>query len=666
MNFPVETHQTYRTKISIVFVVLFLSFCVLLLRAYQLQILDNTRVENLAQNQTQAKVVLSPRRGAIYDRQGTALALDVMVSSVGIHPWQIREPAKAKGALLATTNVSATTLDEKLASKKKFEFIERRIPAKAGRLLEQQKIDGIQIVNEYRRYYPYKELAGQLLGAVGYDAKALGGIELSFDDYLLVEPEKLKIMRDARGKIFSQIDAKESSYDVYLTIDKDVQYYAEQALTEYGEKHGARYGFAIVTDVGTGEILALANYPAFNPNLYWKYSQALWKNHAIIDEFEPGSTFKTITMAAALQTGKVKPTDKFFCENGNYRIGHNTVEDTHKYGWLTAREILKVSSNIGITKVAQKTGRKNLYEMIKAFGFGEMSHLGLVGESDGSIRSYKTWRDIEFSNIAFGQGLSVNGLQMARMYGMVANGGDLYPLSLIKKIVNSDGEIVYENKPRAEKNVLSPTVAAELRQMLYQVTQPGGTARLANVEGYAAGGKTGTAQKFNVDLRAYEEKAFTSSFVGFAPLDKPRFAVSVVFDRPSKNGYFGGIVAAPAFKEIAQKTLAHFGVAPPVVQQNVTVVGDLKNRRDSFVPQNTTTNTTTVEEIANNKVFDAAFQRSLLPDLRGLSLRRALVVTQNQDIHVAISGQGVVVDQIPQAGTAVKKGDTVTLKLAAR
>jgi cell division protein FtsI (penicillin-binding protein 3) len=292
--------------------------------------------------------------------------------------------------------------------------------------------------------------------------------------------------------------------------------------------------------------------------------------------------------------------------------------------------------------------------------------LGLVGESDGNIRPYKTWRDIELSNIAFGQGLSVNGLQMARMYGMVANGGDLYPLSLIKKIVNSNGDIVYENKPRPEKNVLSPEVAAELRSMLYQVTQPGGTARTADIEGYRAGGKTGTAQKFNVDLRAYEEKAFTSSFVGFTPLDKPRYAVSVVFDRPSKNGYFGGIVAAPAFKDIAEKTLAHFGVAPPAAGQNALVVGDSKNRRDSLLPQSTATHEADLKENAGNKIFDEAFKKEKLPDFRGLSLRRALAVTQNREITVAISGQGVVVDQTPQAGTALKKGDTVTLKLAAR
>ncbi|HLD43790.1 MAG TPA: penicillin-binding protein 2, partial [bacterium] len=368
------------------------------------------------------------------------------------------------------------------------------------RAIESPKLPGIQISQEYRRFYPNKELAGQLLGAVGYDAKALGGLELTYDQFLRSATTNKSVERDARGKFFSEPDQNLDTHHLYLTIDKNIQTFAETALKKTATKHQAKSGFALVLDVKTGEVLAMANYPGFNPNAYWKYPLDHWKNHAVIDVFEPGSTFKTILMAAALQNRTTKPTDRFFCENGQYQVGKNTINDHSPYGWLDAKTILQVSSNIGVTKIAQKLGRKKFYEFIKEIGFGKEVDVGVSGESAGAVRPYKSWRDIDFSNIAFGQGISVNGLQMTRAYGAIANGGHLFKPFLVKEIVDNSGHSVHKTEPINEKEVLDPTIAGELKQMLHLVTQTGGTSTQAHVPGYLSGGKTGTAQKFDTRL----------------------------------------------------------------------------------------------------------------------------------------------------------------------
>jgi cell division protein FtsI (penicillin-binding protein 3) len=542
-------------------------------------------------------------------------------------------------------------ISDKLASGKSFVWIERRIPLENGNAIAEAKIKGVQVEHEFRRYYPNKELAGHVLGAVGYDAKALGGLEMAYDQYLKSESQLTQAERDARGKLFTLRDSVDVNHDIHLSLDKNIQYFTEAALTENAVKHGVKNGFAIVMDVRTGDILAMANFPEFNPNSYWSYPQDQWKNHAVIDTFEPGSTFKSILMAAALASGKVNSHDRFNCEGGHLRIGKHTIKDHggSGYGMLSALEILQVSSNIGVTKIAYKIGKEEFYNFIIKLGFGEKTGIGLIGEASGFVRrNFKAWKDIEFSNIAFGQGIAVTGLQMVSAYASFANDGVQMKPRLLKKIVSSKGETLIEEKSTERTRVLSPESSKSLREMLFAVTQPGGTAIAANVEGYFSGGKTGTAQKVDPETRTYATNQYVSSFVGFAPLEKPEIAVYVVYDTPRKNGYYGGVVAAPIFKKISAQTLAYLGVTPDadgvppfkLATKTSTPIPAAKKDSEKMI---------IVKQRKDLEAIKSALAEKRMPDLEGLSLRAVLKLSREHQVKVNVDGSGYVVKQTPRA-----------------
>lgn len=637
-------------------------YLIILGRAYQLQILGNSKLNTLVESQYKTSLLVQPKRGTIYDRNGEALAMDLRVASVAIHPRQLDASEKPvlRETLKKYTSLSYAEIDKKIASTKKFEWVERRIPLENSNALAEKKFKGVQIIDEFRRYYPNKHLAGQLLGAVGYDAKALGGIELQYDRYLKSESKRTQIERDARGQFFRIKNENENTNDLFLTIDINIQHFAEQALAEMAQKHKVKNGFAIVLDVKSGEVLAMANNPSFDPNRYWQFSQEYWKNHAVIDVFEPGSTFKAILMGAALASGKVKSGDTFFCENGSLRIGKNTISDHGAgYGLLTAKRILQVSSNIGVTKIAQKIGKKNFYDFIKELHFGEASPLGITGEGRGSIRNWQNWMDIEFSNIAFGQGVSVTGMQMAAAYNAFANEGEYIGPKLVTKITDSRDRPVFLSEPSERKRVLSPDAAKALKDMLHAVTQPGGTAIQAHVKGYLAGGKTGTAQKVDPLSKSYASNQYVSSFIGFSPLDDPQIVVYVVFDTPRANGYYGGVVAAPAFRNIVENTMGYLGIPPRFVEKDQRLVAQTKNSRGDpavAMPEG--------QKIKLRTSFDSAsasLEQNLMPELKGLSLRTLMQLTHENNISLNVNGNGFVVDQLPKAGAKLSRNWRVRL-----
>lgn len=532
-----------------------------LIRSYELQISENSRVHNLVSKQYRATLPVNPKRGAIYDRNGKALALDIQVASVAVHPQKIEDIEGVVLALSKTTGLPVEKIRPKLTSEKKFEWIARRLSADRGEALQKQKWAGVVVMPEYRRYYPNKETAGNLLGAVGFDAKALGGIELSLDPFLKSASGKQFAEKDARGRLYTPVENLEIYHDIYLTIDLNIQFMAEKFLWENAKKYGVNSGFALVTNPQTGEILAMANAPSFNPNAYWQYPQESWKNHAVIDSFEPGSTFKPILAAAALDFGIVSPSDSFFCENGVYTIGKRIIHDHDPYGRLTFSEIIQVSSNIGITKVAQKVGKNNFYDFIVKAGFGQATGLNFPSEARGFVSSSRKWSDLELSNIAFGQGISVGGLQMAMVYGAFANKGIRMKPALISKIINSHGETVLENHSTTEGVLMSEAAARELTRMLEGAVGNGGTGHQASLAGYRIAGKTGTAQKVNPQTKQYDEEAYIGSFIGYVPAENPKYLIYVAYDSP-REVHYGGVVAAPVFKNIAREALAYSGIPP--------------------------------------------------------------------------------------------------------
>lgn len=536
----------------------FIFLWALLFRSYSLHVVGNSRVQRLVDNQYKALLPTAVKRGTIYDRHGKELAMDVRVASVAIHPHQIKDKALAK-KIAEILEMPEKKVAEKLASTKKFEWLARRISFEKGQRLQKAKIQGVIVSSEYKRFYPGKELAGQLLGAVGLDAKALAGLEIALDKHLKSLPSSQVGQKDADGRLITPMVSNEVYHDVYLTIDQNIQFMAEKYLQENGQKYNAKSGFAVVTDPHTGEILAMANYPPFNPNSYGDYPQEVWKNRAVLDTFEPGSTFKAVVAASALNTGQVSPEDKFDCGNGSLKIGKHTIHDHDGYGSISVSEIMKVSSNIGVTKMAQKIGKDTFYQTISEMGFGKKVGIGYPGEERGILRNPKNWSAIDQSNIAFGQGLTVTGLQMSVAYSIFANGGGKMKPLLVSRIVNSKGEEVLSSKPQLEKQVVNTRAAKQLTTMLETVVEEGGTGTLASLDGYTIAGKTGTAQKVDPLTKRYAPGKYVSSFIGYVPSNKPEFVVYVVYDTP-RPLYYGSIVAAPVFKNIARDALAYRGI----------------------------------------------------------------------------------------------------------
>lgn len=549
------------------FRIFLVSFCfvfflsLILFRSYQLHIAENARLINLASRQHNTVMETSAKRGTIYDRNGKELAVDIQVASVSANPQQIEDKNQVAAQIAPYLSLEISEVNKKLNSSKKFEWLARRISQENGEKIAALKIRGLNVIGEYKRFYPNKEIAGNLLGAVGYDAKALGGLELSFDKYLKGAPIEWVAQKDAKGRLYTPFSQSEVTHDVTLTIDVNLQYITEKFLQENAVKYQAESGFAIVMDPHTGELLAMANYPSFNPNTYWAYPQTVWKNHAIIDSFEPGSTFKSMIAAAALNSGEIKPSDKFFCENGEYKIGTRVIHDHEPYGNLSVSDIMEVSSNIGVTKIAQKVGKQPFYDMIQNLGFGQSSGIGLPGEEKGYLRSPKNWSAIDHSNIAFGQGIAVTGMQMVGAYSIIANGGLKMKPLLVSKIMSSQGMVVESNQPTQMGQIIDPDSADHLTKMLEGVIEEGGTGKLAELPGYRVAGKTGTAQKVDPNTKKYAEGKFVSSFIGYVPTDRPQFVIYVVYDAP-KGQHYGGVVAAPVFRNIAKEALAYRGVPP--------------------------------------------------------------------------------------------------------
>lgn len=553
----------------------------ILLRSYQLNIQENVRVDKLASRQYLTTLPVQPKRGTIFDRNGVVLAMDVQVDSIAVHPGQVVAPQMTAAKLASILKEPVSKILAKVQSNKKFEWVERRIDKTLGEQIKSLKLPGVSVAIEYRRFYPNRELAGQVLGAVGYEAVALGGLELALDSHLKTSPKKIVAEKDARGRMYTPITEQEGYNDVTLTIDSNLQFIAEKYLQENAQKYNVKSGFALVTNPKTGEILAMANYPSFNPNTYADHPQASWKNHAVVDTFEPGSTFKGILAAAALASGKVRTTDSFFCENGIYHIGKRVIHDHEAYGNLSFDEIIRFSSNIGVTKVAQKIGKEAFYNTIVDFGFGEKSGIEFPGEEKGRVKPGNKWADVEFSNIAFGQGVSVSGIQVAGAYATLANGGVRMKPYLVSKIATQDGTLVLENKPTALKKVMEEKAALSLTDVLKGVVEDKGTGKLAKLEGYPIAGKTGTAQKVNPKTRQYDPDNFVSSFIGYVPADKPQFMIYVLYDSPQPI-HVGGVVAAPVFKNIAQEALAYSGIAPDNVQvaQKIELDRETKSRHE--------------------------------------------------------------------------------------
>jgi cell division protein FtsI (penicillin-binding protein 3) len=465
----------------------------------------------------------------------------------------------------------------KLTSGRRFVWLKRQATPKEAEAVRALQLRGVDFIPEHTRFYPNTTLAAQVLGFTGIDGHGLEGLEFYYDKELNGGEHTITIFKDALGRGF---DAEELSglartgNNLILTLDGHIQYIAEQALAEAVTTYQARSGMAIVMNPRTGALLALAHYPTFNPNNFRKYDRFTWRNRAITDPFEPGSTMKIFSAAAALESGATTPNSIFFCENGTYTVGRHTVHDTKSYGWLSLQQIVKYSSNIGAVKVAEKMGGRTLFDTLEAFGFGDRTRIDCPGESPGSLSNYKGWTAVDTGAIAFGQGVSVTGLQLITAAAAVANDGLMMKPHIVQAVTDPLGRPVRRIEPRSLSQVVSVSTAEKVRRIMRTVITDGGTGVEADLEGYSVCGKTGTAQKIESNGQ-YARSKYVASFIGFAPTERPALVALVVVDEP-KTTHYGGTVAAPAFKRIIKETLSYLNVAPADGLQKLRVSWDIK------------------------------------------------------------------------------------------
>jgi cell division protein FtsI (penicillin-binding protein 3) len=503
------------------------------------------------------------KRGTIFDRRGREMAVSIDATSIAIRPAKLTQVEAVARELAAVVKKPVAEIKGKLTSGKPFVWIKRQATPKEAEAIRERKIPGIQFVTETRRYYPNRQLAAPVIGFTGMDGKGMEGLEFFYDSELRGTDASVRVLRDALGNGFqsdSQEGAETHGKNLVLTLDQTVQYIAETALQEAVDKHKARGGLAVVLEPATGALLAIAQAPNFNPNAPEDVKKSAWRNRSITDPFEPGSTLKVFSAAAALEFTPLTPKTTFNCENGAYRIGKNVVHDVHRYGVLSLADIIKFSSNIGAIKISEKVGAEKLHQTLRDFGFGQKSGIDSPGETSGLLMPHRKWSDIDMAAISFGHGVSVSAIQLIAAFAAIANDGVLMKPYLVHSVSDRQGQVLEQAVPRAVRRVISPRTAATLKDILATVVQPGGTGTQAALEGYTAAGKTGTARKVDASGR-YSDDRHVASFIGFAPVEKAQIAVLVVIDEP-KGQIYGGAVAAPAFKSIAQAVLNYLNVPP--------------------------------------------------------------------------------------------------------
>ncbi len=556
-----------RLRIWIALLTTVAGFSVIIARLFSLQVLSHEELAKKAERQHQKVILLEPARGNIYDRAGRELAVSIdmvsiygFISSIDNIPYTIKRLSSVLGK---DERNFQKIIKERTREGKNFTWLVRKVPPSMAEKVKALKIKGIGFVTESQRFYPKKHLLAHVLGLSGLDNRGLEGVELQYERYLRGDRESFLIERDALGKavLASSLDHLGSfqGYNVALTIDEVVQYISEKELEEAIERTGAKGGAVIVMNPKTGEILSLALRPVFNPNNIDVYQPEERRNRVITDIYEPGSTFKVITAAAALQEKLTRPEEIIDCENGVIRIAGGAIHDPFPQRLLTFQDVIAKSSNIGIVKIGSRIGKEKFYRYIRSFGFGERTEIDLPGESQGLLRRVDKWSGRSLSTISIGQEIAVTPLQLITAVSAIANGGWLVRPYVVSEIKNPAGKAIRKTSPEIVRRVISSETSRMMTRALTKVTEKGGTAEKAAIPGYTVAGKTGTAQKIDPKTRKYSKDSFVSSFIGYVPAEDPAIVVLVMLDEP-KGVSWGGSVAAPVFKNIAVQVLNYMGV----------------------------------------------------------------------------------------------------------
>ena len=640
-------------------------------RLVQLQVSQHDDFTSRARNQQLSAIETSPTRGQVLDRQGRELARSIETKSFFADPRDISDPNDTAKRIAAITGQDRDELVKRLAvaidAKKQFVWIARRINIESAKKLDAMELKGIYSRQEPKRYYPNDSLAAHVLGFVGTDEIGLSGVEQSYNEKIRGESGKVYLEMDRDRRAFESYEVQPNpGQTVVLTIDQTIQYRTEQALGAAVERTHAKSGTAIVMDPRTGEILALANAPSFDPNQSQEYTAEARVNGALQNIYEPGSTFKVVAYSAAIEKGLVRPEDKIDCQMGQITVAGRLIHDHKRFGVLTIADALAQSSNVGAIKLGLLVGNESMYEYMKRLGFGSRTGIDLAGESAGLLKSLARWQPSSIGSIAMGQEIGVTPLQMATAYSVLANDGMLVKPHVVRELRSPDGVVVFQAKPETRRALKAETTAA-LRNMLEGVTLHG-TARKAQLDGYTAAGKTGTAQKIDPKTHTYSATKYIGSFVGFAPVNNPAVVIIVVIDEP-QGSYHGGDVAAPVFREIAEQILPDLSVTPDVeVKSGTQLIAQTSRPSPQQLKEEqlqTEAREATLPKLAARSfsgqtkevVFAVATRRAaLMPDLRGQSVRDAFRMCQQLGLRLEARGEGHAMRQTPEPGAEVDPG----------
>lgn len=561
-----------RRRVIVLFCSLAAALTVISGQLFSLQVYQYPKLVEAAKRQFWRRVPSVSRRGTIYDRNGRELAISLVTSSIFARPSLVEDPEGTAAALSAALGMPVGQIRERLQTDKSFVWIKRSVSPEEAEAVSRLMLKGIESDGESKRFYPKQQQAAHLLGFVGTDDRGLEGLELQYDAYLAGKRKWIVRQQDAKRRpIFREEAGDAQGADLYLTIDEVIQYVAERELEAAVTQSGALSGSAIVMDPFSGEILALANYPTFDPNAYARAAAFARRNRAVADYYEPGSAFKVIVGAGALEEKFVRPEDRFNGEGGAIEVGGVTIRDHERFENLTFSEVLVHSSNVGAIKVGMRLGKSLYYDYISGFGFGNLTEIDLPGETPGMIRRPKEWSALSLASLSIGQEISVSPLQMLVAMSAIANGGNLVRPYVAKSIVAADGKVVRENAPMQVRRVVSEATARTLASILKGVVTEG-TGKAAAVEGFEVAGKTGTSQKIDRATGRYSRHKVVASFVGFVPVEQPRLAIIVAIDEPSILRW-GGSIAAPTFREIARESLKHLRITPGTQEQPRLVEG---------------------------------------------------------------------------------------------
>ena len=670
---------------------------------------------------------VEPRRGTIYDRNGTELAMSIDVDSVFAVPSEIPDQESTAQVLAKVLDLDAQDLLARLRSQRNFAWMKRKVDAETSDRLRELNLRGIYFQKEPKRFYPKRDLAAQVIGYVGTDDEGLGGIELVYDDDLRGIPGKQTISVDARRKWYGRVEREpDPGQNLVLTIDGTIQYIVEKELEQAMLDTKAEAGTVVVQNPRTGEILALANRPTFNPNVFFTHDKEALKNRAVSDVYEPGSVFKTVTYSAAIEQGVVKPEDKVDCQGGSITIFGMTIHDAHKMGVMTIAEAYAHSSDVAAVKTGMKLGDVRFDEYIRSFGFGSQTGIELPGESRGLKKPVNRWSKVSIGAMSMGQEVGVTAVQIVSMVSTIANDGVYTPPRIVAgELPPNAGPKPVVFHPPQQHRVISTMTAAQMKKMMEAVVLDG-TARRAILDGYTIGGKTGTAQKVDPKTGAYSKTKYVASFVGFAPVNTPAVTIAVILDS-AQGLHQGGQVSAPVFQRIAQQVLEYLHVPhdiEPKNQQRFTLLASQRNDdlaeessdhlsapmlpesddKSSAVPESSssarqiattpTPSTSTYGSVVSVAAVSGAPSPAseglaplpdavppppmnsddtvvlsvdsgiVVPSFMGKSLRAAVEYAQQNGVEISVLGSGIAREQTPQPGTHLPAGQRITVRFS--